>query len=50
MGWCTRGVAVDHDLSGLDPHGLGVPELHWMKQAGNYKAAARGSRQERPTA
>ncbi|OKH63787.1 hypothetical protein EB73_25490 [Mycobacterium sp. SWH-M3] len=28
--------------SGLDPHGLGVPELHWMKQAGNYKAAARG--------
>lgn len=28
--------------SGLDPHGLGVPEMFWMKQSGNYRAAARG--------
>lgn len=28
--------------SGLDPHGLGVPELHWMRQSGDYRAAARG--------
>lgn len=28
--------------SGLDPHGLGVPEVHWMRQSGSYRAAARG--------
>lgn len=28
--------------SGLDPHGLGVPEVYWMRQAGDYRAAARG--------
>lgn len=28
--------------SGLDPHGLGVPEVHWMRQSGDYRAAARG--------
>ncbi len=28
--------------SGLDPHGLGVPEVHWMSQSGDYRAAARG--------
>ncbi|HEX2214603.1 MAG TPA: oxidoreductase [Mycobacterium sp.] len=28
--------------SGLDPHGLGVPEVHWMRQSGDYQAAARG--------
>lgn len=28
--------------TGLDPHGLGVPEMFWMKQSGNYRAAARG--------
>jgi hypothetical protein len=28
--------------SGLDPHGLGVPEIHWMRQSGDYRAAARG--------
>jgi hypothetical protein len=28
--------------SGLDPHGLGVPEVHWMKKSGDYRAAARG--------
>ncbi|MGB0973016.1 MAG: oxidoreductase [Mycobacterium sp.] len=27
---------------GLDPHGLGVPEVHWMRGAGRYRAAARG--------
>ncbi|MCH9729525.1 MAG: oxidoreductase [Actinomycetia bacterium] len=27
---------------GLDPHGLGVPEVHWMRGAGRYHAAARG--------
>jgi hypothetical protein len=28
--------------SGLDPHGLGVPEVHWMRRSGDYQAAARG--------
>ena len=28
--------------SGLDPHGLGVPEMFWMRQSGDYRAAARG--------
>ncbi len=27
---------------GLDPHGLGVPEVYWMRGAGRYHAAARG--------
>ena len=25
--------------SGLDPHGLGVPEVYWMRQSGDYRAA-----------
>lgn len=28
--------------SGLDPHGLGVPEVYWMRHSGDYQAAARG--------
>ena len=28
--------------SGLDPHGLGVPEVFWMRHSGDYRAAARG--------
>lgn len=28
--------------SGLDPHGLGVPEVIWMRSAGEYRAAAHG--------
>jgi hypothetical protein len=28
--------------SGLDPHGLGVPEMYWMREVGEYRAAARG--------
>jgi hypothetical protein len=28
--------------SGLDPHGLGVPEVYWMRQSRDYGAAARG--------
>jgi hypothetical protein len=28
--------------SGLDPHGLGVPEVYWMRHSGDYAAAARG--------
>ena len=28
--------------SGLDPHGLGVPEVYWMRHSGDYRAAARG--------
>ena len=28
--------------SGLDPHGLGVPEMYWMRRSGDYRAAARG--------
>jgi hypothetical protein len=28
--------------SGLDPHGLGVPEVNWMRQSATYRDAARG--------
>jgi hypothetical protein len=28
--------------SGLDPHGLGVPEVYWMRHWSDYRAAARG--------
>ncbi|HEX7323380.1 MAG TPA: oxidoreductase, partial [Mycobacterium sp.] len=28
--------------AGLDPHGLGVPEVIWMRKAGEYRTAARG--------
>jgi hypothetical protein len=28
--------------SGLDPHGLGVPEVSWMRQPADYRDAARG--------
>ena len=28
--------------SGLDAHGLGVPEVSWMRRAGEYRDAARG--------
>jgi hypothetical protein len=28
--------------SGLDPHGLGAPEVYWMRHSGDYRAAARG--------
>jgi hypothetical protein len=28
--------------SGLDPHGLGVPEVSWMREPANYRDAARG--------
>jgi hypothetical protein len=28
--------------SGLDPHGLGVPEVYWMRHTAEYRAAAQG--------
>ncbi|MBV9638546.1 MAG: oxidoreductase [Mycobacteriaceae bacterium] len=28
--------------SGLDPHGLGVPEVYWMRNAGEYRKAGQG--------
>ena len=28
--------------SGLDPHGLGIPEVSWMRRAGEYRNAAQG--------
>jgi hypothetical protein len=28
--------------TGLDPHGLGVPEVSWMRRAAEYRDAARG--------
>ncbi|KKC01588.1 oxidoreductase, partial [Mycobacterium nebraskense] len=28
--------------SGLDPHGLGVPEVSWMRQPADYRDAAQG--------
>lgn len=42
-GIVARGLArLVTIASGLDPHGLGVPEVYWMKQSGDYRAAARG--------
>lgn len=42
-GVVARGVArLITITSGLDPHGLGVPEVYWMRQSGDYRAAARG--------
>ncbi|MCH9710676.1 MAG: oxidoreductase [Actinomycetia bacterium] len=42
-GVVARGVSRLVTISsGLDPHGLGVPEVHWMRRSGNYRAAARG--------
>lgn len=42
-GVVARGVSrLVTIASGLDPHGLGVPEVHWMRRPGDYRAAARG--------
>lgn len=42
-GVVARAVARLITIStGMDPHGLGVPEVHWMRMSGDYRAAARG--------
>ena len=42
-GLVARGVSrLVTIASGLDPHGLGVPEVYWMRHSGDYRAAARG--------
>ncbi|MBS4727736.1 oxidoreductase [Mycobacterium sp. SM1] len=42
-GVVARGVSrLVSIASGLDPHGLGVPEVAWMRRAADYRAAARG--------
>lgn len=42
-GLVARGVSrLVTVASGLDPHGLGVPEVFWMRHSGDYRAAARG--------
>ena len=42
-GLVARGVSrLVTIASGLDPHGLGVPEVYWMRRSGDYRAAARG--------
>jgi hypothetical protein len=42
-GLVARGVSrLVTIASGLDPHGLGVPEVFWMRRSGDYHAAARG--------
>lgn len=42
-GVVARGVSrLVTIASGLDPHGLGVPEVYWMRRSGDYQAAARG--------
>ena len=33
---------VTASASGLDPHGLGVPEVYWMRRSADYRAAAAG--------
>lgn len=40
-GVVARGVArLVTQASGLDPHGLSVPEVYWMRHAAEYSAAA----------
>ncbi|PEG34501.1 oxidoreductase [Mycolicibacterium agri] len=42
-GLVARGVSrLVTIAAGLDPHGLGVPEVFWMRHSGDYQAAARG--------
>lgn len=42
-GIVARGVSrLVTIATGLDPHGLGVPEMFWMRNSGDYRAAARG--------
>jgi hypothetical protein len=42
-GVVARGVArLVTIATGLDPHGLGVPEVSWMRRAADYRDAARG--------
>ena len=42
-GLVARGVSrLVTIASGLDPHGLGVPEVYWMRHSGDYRAASRG--------
>lgn len=39
-GVVARGAArLTAIASGLDPHGLGVPEIEWMRRPGDYRAA-----------
>lgn len=48
-GVVARGVArLVTIASGLDPHGLGVPEVFWMRRAADYRAAADGFATGRP--
>ncbi|WP_313674020.1 oxidoreductase [Mycolicibacterium sp.] len=37
-------------VTGLDPHGLGVPEVYWMRRADEYRAAAAGFSSGQPEA
>jgi hypothetical protein len=40
-GVVARGVSrLITQASGLDPHGLGVPEVYWMRNAADYRKAA----------
>jgi hypothetical protein len=42
-GLVARGVSrLVTIASGLDPHGLGVPEMFWMRHSDDYRAAGRG--------
>ncbi|RDH75753.1 oxidoreductase [Mycolicibacterium moriokaense] len=42
-GVVARGVSRLVTIAGgLDPHGLGVPEVFWMRHSGDYRAAERG--------
>jgi hypothetical protein len=42
-GIVARGVSrLVTIVSGLDPHGLGIPEVYWMRHSVDYHAAARG--------
>jgi hypothetical protein len=42
-GLVARGVSRLVTIAkGLDPHGLGVPEVYWMRQSVEYHSAASG--------
>lgn len=50
-GVLARGVSRLVTMStGLDPHGLGVPEVFWLRRADEYRAAAAGFASGEPDA
>ena len=50
-GVVARGVSrLVTIASGLDPHGLGVPEVYWLRRADEYRSAVAGFASGHPEA